>query len=81
MSSQMHDLARCSASQTFGHEQLFILRQGYTIQGASLDFSINATVASPSAAGNVTTDVVSLGPSMPVGLGAKVGDIMLPCLC
>ncbi len=47
--------------------------QGYTIQGASLDFSINATVAVPSAAGSVTTDVVTLGPSSPVGLSAKVG--------
>ena len=50
--------------------------QGYTIQGASLDFSINATVSSPAAgAANATdTAVVSLGPSTPVGLGAKASQ-------
>jgi hypothetical protein len=48
--------------------------QGYTIQGASLDFSINATVSSPGAANVTNTDVVALGPLTPVGLSAKASQ-------
>lgn len=49
------------------------ISQGYTIQGASLDFTISATVSSPAAgSANATdTDIVTLGPSTPVGLSAK----------
>jgi hypothetical protein len=54
----------------------YVLLQGYTIQGATLDFSINAMVTSPaSGTGNATnTDVVSLGPASPVGLSAKASQ-------
>lgn len=46
--------------------------QGYTIQSATLDFTVNATVTSAGAAGGTAAEVVSLGPSTPVGRSMQV---------
>ena len=46
--------------------------QGYTIQSATLDFTVNATVNSAGAVGGTAAEVVSLGPSTPVGRSKQV---------
>ena len=58
------------------HKYCYLILQGYTIQGATLDFSINATVTSPAAGNSNATsrDVVALGPSTPVGLSSKASQ-------
>ncbi len=49
-----------------------IATQGFMIQSATLDFTVNATVSAGSAGGSATTELVSLGPSVPVGLSTQV---------
>lgn len=53
-------------------EPLSACIQGYTIQSATLDFTVNATVTSGGAAGATAAEVVSLGPSTPVGRSMQV---------